>query len=244
MAAGVSGYARTPRGTAAAGAGGRGRAAARARRRWSTAVAPGRAHPAGSDHFAVFTPYFRHWSRAAAAGRRSPRPGPCGCRTAVGSEELPDRTGLAGLSPGLAAGGEGEGRRRCRRPGCATGLGAYEDRPRRPGRRRDLPAVAASALRDAVRRWSWCTARGQAGGPGADAFVRQLCWRDFHRQVLAARPGRRPPTTAPGTTAGVRSARPAPTSRRGGRAAPATRWSTRRCGSCATRAGCTTAAGC
>src|SRR5690606_30129121 len=26
------------------------------------------------------------------------------------------------------------------------------------------------------------------GGPGADAFVRQVCWRDFHHQVLAARP--------------------------------------------------------
>jgi deoxyribodipyrimidine photo-lyase len=25
-------------------------------------------------------------------------------------------------------------------------------------------------------------------GPGAEAFVRQLAWRDFHRQVLAARP--------------------------------------------------------
>lgn len=28
----------------------------------------------------------------------------------------------------------------------------------------------------------------QRGGPGADAFVRQLAWRDFHHQVLAARP--------------------------------------------------------
>ncbi|CAM5548610.1 hypothetical protein STENM327S_04036 [Streptomyces tendae] len=26
------------------------------------------------------------------------------------------------------------------------------------------------------------------GGPGAEAFVRQLAWRDFHHQVLAARP--------------------------------------------------------
>jgi deoxyribodipyrimidine photo-lyase len=29
---------------------------------------------------------------------------------------------------------------------------------------------------------------GRHGGPGAEAFVRQLAWRDFHRQVLAARP--------------------------------------------------------
>ncbi len=26
------------------------------------------------------------------------------------------------------------------------------------------------------------------GGAGAEAFVRQLCWRDFHHQLLAARP--------------------------------------------------------
>ncbi len=29
---------------------------------------------------------------------------------------------------------------------------------------------------------------GKKDGPGPDAFVRQLCWRDFHHQVLAARP--------------------------------------------------------
>ncbi|GAA2611813.1 deoxyribodipyrimidine photo-lyase [Streptomyces axinellae] len=29
---------------------------------------------------------------------------------------------------------------------------------------------------------------GGGAGPGAEAFVRQLAWRDFHRQVLAARP--------------------------------------------------------
>src|SRR5690606_1940724 len=28
----------------------------------------------------------------------------------------------------------------------------------------------------------------ERGGPGAAAFVRQLAWRDFHAQVLAARP--------------------------------------------------------
>jgi deoxyribodipyrimidine photo-lyase len=28
----------------------------------------------------------------------------------------------------------------------------------------------------------------ERGGPGAEAFVRQLAWRDFHHQVLAARP--------------------------------------------------------
>jgi deoxyribodipyrimidine photo-lyase len=32
------------------------------------------------------------------------------------------------------------------------------------------------------------TRAGARGGAGSDAFVRQLAWRDFHHQVLAARP--------------------------------------------------------
>jgi deoxyribodipyrimidine photo-lyase len=29
---------------------------------------------------------------------------------------------------------------------------------------------------------------GKADGDGAEAYVRQLCWRDFHAQVAAAFP--------------------------------------------------------
>ncbi|MFF8959588.1 cryptochrome/photolyase family protein [Streptomyces sp. NPDC014894] len=150
-----------------------------------TAVPPGAVRPAGSDHYAVFTPYFRRW---AGERLRDPYRAPRVVRVpeGVGSEPVPDRADVAGAAPALAPGGEREGRRRLlawRR----SGLADYEDR------HDDLPGDATSRLSphlhfgtlspvEAVHR-----AR-TLGGPGAEAFVRQLCWRDFHHQMLAARP--------------------------------------------------------
>ncbi|MFF3213342.1 cryptochrome/photolyase family protein [Streptomyces sp. NPDC002886] len=152
-----------------------------------TAVAPGAVTPSGSaaDHFAVFTPYHRHWSehplRAAAPAPRS-----VSVPDAVGSEALPERAAVTGTSPGLAPGGEPEARRLLAR-WLRSGIDRY------PETHDDLAGDATSRLSphlhfgtlsptEAVHR-----ARA-AGGPGAEAFVRQLCWRDFHHQVLAARP--------------------------------------------------------
>ncbi|MGV9253303.1 cryptochrome/photolyase family protein [Streptomyces sp. NPDC003697] len=151
----------------------------------TTALAPGAVTPASSDHFAVFTPYFRQWSgarlRDAVGAPRTVR-----VPDGIGSEPLPARSGLAGVSEGLATGGEAEGRRRVA-AWLRGGVAAYEDR------HDDLAADATSRLSahlhfgtlspvELVHR-----ARG-TGGPGAEAFVRQLAWRDFHRQLLAARP--------------------------------------------------------
>ncbi|MFG2573836.1 cryptochrome/photolyase family protein [Streptomyces sp. NPDC048481] len=151
----------------------------------TTAVAPGALAPASSDHFAVFTPYFGHWSRARLrepldAPRSVPVP------EGVGSEELPAREGLAGLSPGLAAGGETEGRRRFA-AWLRSDVGAYEDG------HDDLAGDATSRLSPHLHFGTLSAGElvhraRQVGGPGAEAFVRQLAWRDFHRQVLAARP--------------------------------------------------------
>ncbi|MER5929041.1 deoxyribodipyrimidine photo-lyase [Streptomyces sp. NPDC002054] len=150
-----------------------------------TAVAPGAAVPAGSDHFAVFTPYFRRWNglppRPVLGAPRSV-PVPDG----LGSEPLPARSAVAGVSPGLARGGEPEGRALLTR-WLRRGLGAYErshddlagDATSRLSPHLHFGTVSAAEI---VRR-----ARA-AGGPGAEAFVRQVCWRDFHHQVLAARP--------------------------------------------------------
>ncbi|MEV4683053.1 cryptochrome/photolyase family protein [Streptomyces kurssanovii] len=150
-----------------------------------TAVAPGAVVPTGSDHYAVFTPYFRRWSalrlRAPeAAPREVPVP------EDVAGDPLPARGPGPGVSPGIPAGGESEGRRRLA-AWVRGGLAAYEDR------HDDLAGDATSRLSpylhfgalspvDVVQR-----ARAR-GGPGAEAFVRQLCWRDFHHQVMAARP--------------------------------------------------------
>ncbi|WP_431772826.1 cryptochrome/photolyase family protein [Streptomyces cucumeris] len=154
-----------------------------------TAVEPGEVVPAGKDHFAVFTPYFRAWQRieprpVLAAPRRVPLPELSGLRC----EPLSAVTALApgDTSPGLPRGGETAGRRRFtawRR----SGLGGYADD------HDDLPGDATSRLSpylhfgclspvELVRRAQ------ESGGEGAEAFVRQLAWRDFHHQVLAARP--------------------------------------------------------
>ncbi|MFJ9904669.1 cryptochrome/photolyase family protein [Streptomyces sp. NPDC101152] len=151
----------------------------------TTAVAPGAVTPAASDHFAVFTPYYRQWSgvrlRAAPAAPREIR-----VLDGVGSEQLPARTGLQGVSEGLAEGGETAGRERLAR-WLRTGITSYEDRHddlAGDGTSRLSPHLHFGTLSpvELVHR-----ARG-AGGPGAEAFLRQLAWRDFHRQVLAARP--------------------------------------------------------
>ncbi|MFJ6795380.1 cryptochrome/photolyase family protein [Streptomyces sp. NPDC091268] len=150
-----------------------------------TAVAPGAAVPAGSDHFAVFTPYLRRWAdlppRPVAAAPRTVR-----VPEGIGSEPLPDRAAVTGTSPGLARGGE----RRARRlltDWLRSGITRYEEV------HDDLAGDATSRLSPHLHFGTLSAAEAvqrsrAAGGPGAEAFVRQLCWRDFHHQVLAARP--------------------------------------------------------
>ncbi|MFD8635327.1 cryptochrome/photolyase family protein [Streptomyces sp. NPDC059533] len=151
----------------------------------TTVVPPGDVTPQGSDHFAVFTPYFRRWS---AEPLRTPLAAPRTVRVPHGlrSERLPTSASVADVSEGLATGGETEGRRRLG-AWMSRHADAYEER------HDDLAGDATSRLSpylhfgavsptEAVHR-----ARSR-GGAGAEAFVRQLCWRDFHRQVLAARP--------------------------------------------------------
>ncbi|MFE9133374.1 cryptochrome/photolyase family protein [Streptomyces sp. NPDC007355] len=151
----------------------------------TTVVPPGDITPQGSDHFAVFTPYLRRWvSEPLRTPLTAPRkvPVPTGLR----SDPLPDRASLADVSEGLATGGETEGRRRLV-AWLSRHADTYEDI------HDDLAGDATSRLSpylhfgavsatEAVHR-----ARAR-GGAGAEAFVRQLCWRDFHQQVLAARP--------------------------------------------------------
>ncbi|ARF57890.1 cryptochrome/photolyase family protein [Streptomyces gilvosporeus] len=151
----------------------------------STAVAPGAVTPASSDHFAVFTPYYRRWS---AQGLRDVLDTPRAITVPeeVGSAQLPERGDVSGVSPGLCAGGETAGRRRLT-AWLRSGVDAYEERHddlAGDGTSRLSPHLHFGTLSpvEAVHR-----AR-RVGGAGAEAFVRQIAWRDFHRQVLAARP--------------------------------------------------------
>ncbi|MGW8376583.1 deoxyribodipyrimidine photo-lyase [Streptomyces sp. ODS28] len=150
-----------------------------------TALPPGAVTPQGRDHFAVFTPYFRRW-RQAALRDASAAPRSVRVPEEARSEELPSRAKVAGCSPGLAAGGEEEGRRRFG-DWLRSGVQAYEER------HDDLAGDATSRLSPHLHFGTLSAVElahraRKKGGPGAEAFVRQLAWRDFHHQVLAARP--------------------------------------------------------
>ncbi|MEU6309345.1 deoxyribodipyrimidine photo-lyase [Streptomyces sp. NPDC047014] len=150
-----------------------------------TALPAGAVTPAGSDHFAVFTPYFRRWS---AETLREPLAAPRVVRvpTGVRSEELPSRKAASPVSDGLADGGEQEGRRR-----LVRWLDRYADSYEQG--HDDLAADTTSRLSPYIHFGALSAVeavhRARAhGGPGAEAFVRQVCWRDFNHQLLAARP--------------------------------------------------------
>lgn len=151
-----------------------------------TVVPPGALAPTGGDHFRVFTPYFRRWR---AAPWRPVLPAPRTLRVPP-LPEPGDPDPLLGMLPPPGAaparlpGGEDEARARLR-VFLARGLARYaETRDRFDGHpgsglSADLHFGCLSPLEVAAR----ATAH-----PAGEAFVRQLCWRDFFAQVLAARP--------------------------------------------------------
>ena len=150
-----------------------------------TIVPPGAVTPAGGDHFKVFTPYHRAWSAVPARRRPSP-PRRLAVPSRLRAGRLPALGKLTGglPSPQRARGGETEGRRLAR-AFLRDGLGEYDER------HDDLPGDATSRL-SAHLRFGCVSplalmqeARSRKGGA---PFVRQLCWRDFHHQVLAATP--------------------------------------------------------
>lgn len=153
-----------------------------------TVVEPGEVRPTGGDHFRVFTPYWNRW-RVLPLRSPAPRPRrlalPGGlARGALG--RIPNlREVIAGMpSPDLAAGGESRGRARL----DAWLRGGLE---RYPERHDDLAADDTSRLSPYLHFGCLSpveVARRSAGCPGGEAFVRQLCWRDFHHQVTAAFP--------------------------------------------------------
>lgn len=172
-----------------------------------TAVPPGAITPTGKDHFAVFTPYFRKWSDAPAREILTPPN-----RITMPDLPVPDLPTASAVhrgatSPKLAAGGEAPGRARLtawlRRPindytarhddlaadetsrlspylhfGC---LSAIEIRHQVEGHARTLAANRGDSTETD-------TSGESIDSAGAEDFLRQLAWRDFHHQVLAARP--------------------------------------------------------
>jgi deoxyribodipyrimidine photo-lyase len=146
----------------------------------------------GGGPYQVFTPYYRKWG---ASPRRALAlaPGKISLPDKISPGQLPELAELTGPGParsqtGLPAvagqGGESAGRARLR-AWSAAHLASY-DRDRD-----DLAADATSKL--AAYLHFGClsplaVATGLAKRPGGEPFVRQLAWRDFFAQLLAARP--------------------------------------------------------
>ena len=150
-----------------------------------TVVPPGAVTPDGRDHYAVFTPYHRRWLEVPwRAVAPSPRSLQMPARIARGRVPALGDLTKGVRAPQVARGGETEARARMNRWTRAH-LAEYEDR------HDDLPGDATSHL--SAHLHFGCispleVAAKLRGRPGADAFLRQLCWRDFFHQVLAARP--------------------------------------------------------
>ena len=150
-----------------------------------TVVPAGALAPGSGGPFQVFTPYFRKWLDAP---RRdlAPTPARVTLPTGLPLGDIPDQRELApgDRSPEVVTGGETAARARLNawtRAGLA-GYGDHHD---------DLPGDATSRISAALHFGCISPREVEAklsGRAGAGPFVRQLCWRDFYHQVLAARP--------------------------------------------------------
>jgi deoxyribodipyrimidine photo-lyase len=150
-----------------------------------TVVPPGDLVPSrGGDAYSVFTPYWRRWQ---VAPRRAILDSPSTLASAdVESWRLPALRELADSTPArsLPRGGETPGRVRLEH-WLRDGLGSYE------ARRDELEDGATSGLSAYLHFGCLSPSEVEQRAralPGGIAFARQLCWRDFHHQLLAARP--------------------------------------------------------
>jgi deoxyribodipyrimidine photo-lyase len=149
-------------------------------------VPPGEITPAGGDHMAVFTPYYRRWAKhpvraLAATPRRLTMP-----RATRGSVPSPADICAGEPSPDVAEGGESRARRLLSR-WLLDGVARYDERHDAVGddaTSRLSPYLHFGCVSpvEIVRRALDKPSQGSAD------FVRQIAWRDFHAQVLAARP--------------------------------------------------------
>jgi len=151
----------------------------------TTIIPPGTLTPGESDHYKVFTPYWRRWSEVP---HRQLAPTPIRVRLPDGIDtgSLPE---LADLVTGTRATDPMPGGTRAARARldawAATSVAGYDNH------HDDLPGDATSRLSPYLH--FGCVSALEVthaifGKQGADPFLRQLCWRDFYHQILAARP--------------------------------------------------------
>lgn len=151
-----------------------GDAARRLEGRW--VHAPGLIVTDDGGAYRVFTPFYRKWKATAWDGW--PYEGGGGRPTAEPGDGVP------AAGPPLMEPGEAAARGRLER--FLDGVDGYDDR-------RDRPDLAATSRLSADLKYGTISAREvvvRVGGssPGRSSLVRQLAWRDFYAQVMAAMP--------------------------------------------------------
>jgi deoxyribodipyrimidine photo-lyase len=143
-------------------------------------VPAGEVAPTGNDHYQVFSPYHRAWSEM-------PWGSPVRAPDAI---RLPDGHEPGALEPcvesthAAARGGGTAGVER-----AAAGLREHLDGYGSAGH--DAIAADATSRLSPYLHFGCISPRAlavRARERGGDAFVRQLCWRDFYAQILFARP--------------------------------------------------------
>ncbi|GIE32282.1 deoxyribodipyrimidine photo-lyase [Actinoplanes italicus] len=146
-----------------------------------TVVEPGAVRPGGGgDAYRVFTPYYRAWS-ASTWRKIAPTPERLTLPDGLTAGDLPALP--AGESPHTSEGGESPGRRRLSLwlKKDLSGYGDAHD---------DMAGDATSRLSPYLR-WGCLSpleVAEAARARDADAFVRQVCWRDFYYQVARTYP--------------------------------------------------------
>ncbi|MDQ1586051.1 MAG: deoxyribodipyrimidine photo-lyase [Actinomycetota bacterium] len=150
-------------------------------------VPPGVVTPQDRDHMAVFTPYFRRWSQQSLRDRAT-LPESLVLPPSVGVGRVPlGREICAGAtSPDRLRGGETEGRRRLE-AWVREGLAAYDERHDALGEE-GTSRLSAYLHFGCISPLELVRLAGAQPGVGAQEFVRQVAWRDFYAQLLAARP--------------------------------------------------------
>jgi len=147
------------------------------------ACAPGELSPSGRDHYRVFTPYWRAWSVAA------PRPRAAAPRALIAVDdvdggEVPASLRRRARGAGRQRGGEKEAHRLLR--AWLSGPIAQYDEARRSAAERATSHLGAHLHFGTISAATVLAALPEGDGP--QQFARQLCWRDFFLQLLAASP--------------------------------------------------------
>ncbi len=143
-------------------------------------VPPGEVAPTGSDHYQVFSAYHRAWSEVP---HGEPEPAPPAIRLPRGVEQvgLPQApAGRAALIPGGETAGVARAGAWLREHLAGYGAGGH-----------DALAADSTSRLSPYLHFGCVSARAlavSAAEQGGAAFVRQIAWRDFYAQILAARP--------------------------------------------------------